>query len=152
MGKNSGSKRVREDSDSDSQEDERRHIPGVDADFVYDFDLMLQQRKEMNRRRHRHRDGGTFISDVDDLISAMVTHMNQAAEADKELNTQKKPALKKLTMLPTVVTHLKKQDLKETFIDSGVLTAIGGWLTPLPDKSLPNLKIRDELLRILHEV
>uniref|UniRef100_UPI00358FA5E9 protein IWS1 homolog isoform X2 n=1 Tax=Myxine glutinosa TaxID=7769 RepID=UPI00358FA5E9 len=153
MGKNSGRKRVREDSESDSQEDERRrHIPGADADFVYDFDLMLQHRKEMNRRRHRHRDGGTFISDVDDLISAMVTRMNQATEADKELNTQKKPALKKLTMLPTVVTHLKKQDLKETFIDSGVLTAIGGWLTPLPDKSLPNLKIRDELLRILHEL
>ena len=55
-------------------------VPVCSADFVYDFDLMLQHRKEMNRRRHRHRDGGTFISDVDDLISAMVTRMNQAAE------------------------------------------------------------------------
>lgn len=45
-----------------------------------------------------------------------------------------------------------RQDLKETFIDSGVMTAIKEWISPLPDKSLPALKIREELLKILQEV
>lgn len=47
---------------------------------------------------------------------------------------------------------LLRQDLKETFIDSGVMSAIKEWISPLPDKSLPALRIREELLRILQEV
>ncbi|KAL7990731.1 hypothetical protein Chor_014161 [Crotalus horridus] len=46
----------------------------------------------------------------------------------------------------------KQQDLKETFIDSGVMSAIKEWLSPLPDRSLPALKIREELLKILQEL
>jgi transcription factor SPN1 len=38
----------------------------------------------------------------------MIVKMNEAAEEDRQLNNQKKPALKKLTLLPTVVMHLKK--------------------------------------------
>ncbi len=45
-----------------------------------------------------------------------------------------------------------RQDLKDTFIDSGVMMAIKEWISPLPDKSLPALKIREELLKILQEV
>lgn len=45
-----------------------------------DFDLMLARRKAMNSKRRRHRDGGTFISDADDVVSAMITKMNEAAE------------------------------------------------------------------------
>ena len=45
-----------------------------------------------------------------------------------------------------------RQDLKDTFIDSGVMTAIREWISPLPDKSLPALRIRQELLGILQEV
>ncbi|XP_069752640.1 protein IWS1 homolog [Narcine bancroftii] len=141
-------KMVAEESDSDSEV--RRK--GLDLDFVSDFEMMLQKKKDQNRKRRRNRDGGTFISDADDVVSAMITKMNEAAEEDRQLNGQKKPALKKLTLLPTVVMHLKKQDLKDTFIDSGVMSAIKEWLTPLPDKSLPHLKIREELLKILQEL
>lgn len=42
--------------------------------------------------------------------------------------------------------------MKESFIDSGVMSAIKEWISPLPDKSLPALRIREELLRILMEV
>jgi len=34
----------------------------------------------MNSRKRRHRDGGTFISDADDVVSAMISKMNEAAE------------------------------------------------------------------------
>uniref|UniRef100_A0A8C2Z0S8 Interacts with SUPT6H, CTD assembly factor 1 n=1 Tax=Cyclopterus lumpus TaxID=8103 RepID=A0A8C2Z0S8_CYCLU len=141
-------KEAQEQQESDSDD-------GVDRsgqDFMSDFDVMLARRKAMNSRKRRHRDGGTFISDADDVVSAMISKMNEAAEEDRTLNSQKKPALKKLTLLPHVVMHLKKQDLKETFIDSGVMSAIKEWISPLPDKSLPALRIREELLRILHEL
>ncbi|XP_078419698.1 uncharacterized protein iws1 isoform X1 [Cetorhinus maximus] len=141
-------KMVAEESDSDNEVRGK----GRDSDFVSDFEMMLQKKKDQNRKRRRNRDGGTFISDADDVVSAMITKMNEAAEEDRQLNGQKKPALKKLTLLPTVVMHLKKQDLKDTFIDSGVMSAIKEWLTPLPDKSLPHLKIREELLKILQEL
>ncbi|XP_026147486.1 protein IWS1 homolog isoform X2 [Mastacembelus armatus] len=137
-----------EESDSDEGIDRS----GQDTSFMSDFDMMLARRKAMNSKKRRHRDGGTFISDADDVVSAMITKMNEAAEEDRTLNSQKKPALKKLTLLPQVVMHLKKQDLKETFIDSGVMSAIKEWISPLPDKSLPALRIREELLRILQEL
>ncbi|NXS90250.1 IWS1 protein, partial [Erpornis zantholeuca] len=140
-------KETAEESDSDDNIKRGKHM-----DFMSDFDMMLQRKKSMSGKRRRNRDGGTFISDADDVVSAMIVKMNEAAEEDRQLNTQKKPALKKLTLLPTVVMHLKKQDLKETFIDSGVMSAIKEWLSPLPDRSLPALKIREELLKILQEL
>uniref|UniRef100_A0A6Q2YZP5 TFIIS N-terminal domain-containing protein n=1 Tax=Esox lucius TaxID=8010 RepID=A0A6Q2YZP5_ESOLU len=140
-------KEVADDSDSDEGVDR-----GGGQDFMSDFDVMLARKKAQSGKRRRNRDGGTFISDADDVVSAMITKMTEAAEEDRTLNAQKKPALKKLTLLPTVVMHLKKQDLKETFIDSGVMTAIKEWIGPLPDKSLPALKIREELLKILQEL
>ncbi|XP_048120863.1 protein IWS1 homolog isoform X1 [Alosa alosa] len=138
--------------DSDSDEGVDRGGRDTISDFMSDFDMMLARKKAQSKKRRRNRDGGTFISDADDVVSAMITKMTEAAEEDRTLNSQKKPALKKLTLLPTVVMHLKKQDLKETFIDSGVMSAIKEWISPLPDKSLPALRIREELLRILQEL
>ncbi|KAJ8397240.1 hypothetical protein AAFF_G00440740 [Aldrovandia affinis] len=145
----SAKNQVAEESDSDDDDVDRS---GKDLSFMSDFDVMLARKKAQSGRRRRNRDGGTFISDADDVVSAMITKMTEAAEEDRTLNSQKKPALKKLTLLPTVVMHLKKQDLKETFIDSGVMSAIKEWISPLPDKSLPALKIREELLKILQEL
>ncbi|XP_056612677.1 protein IWS1 homolog [Triplophysa dalaica] len=142
-----GQKQV-DNSDSDDDIDRG----GKDMSFMSDFDIMLARKKAQGGKRRRNRDGGTFISDADDVVSAMITKMTEAAEEDRTLNSQKKPALKKLMLLPTVVMHLKKQDLKDTFIDSGVMIAIKEWISPLPDRSLPALKIRAELLRILQEL
>ncbi|XP_055735285.1 protein IWS1 homolog [Salvelinus fontinalis] len=145
----SAKKTMADDSDSDEGVDRGG---GQDTSFMSDFDVMLARKKAQSGKRRRNRDGGTFISDADDVVSAMITKMTEAAEEDRTLNAQKKPALKKLTLLPTVVMHLKKQDLKETFIDSGVMSAIKEWIGPLPDKSLPALKIREDLLKILQEL
>ncbi|XP_033487264.2 uncharacterized protein iws1 isoform X1 [Epinephelus lanceolatus] len=151
-GEKKESKEKQQEVEEESDSDEGVDRSGQDTSFMSDFDIMLARRKAMNSRKRRHRDGGTFISDADDVVSAMISKMNEAAEEDRTLNSQKKPALKKLTLLPQVVMHLKKQDLKETFIDSGVMSAIKEWISPLPDKSLPALRIREELLRILQEL
>lgn len=45
-----------------------------------DFDVMLARKKAQSGKRRRNRDGGTFISDADDVVSAMITKMTEAAE------------------------------------------------------------------------
>lgn len=48
--------------------------------FMSDFDVMLARKKAQSGKRRRNRDGGTFISDADDVVSAMITKMTEAAE------------------------------------------------------------------------
>lgn len=51
-----------------------------------------------------------------------------------------------------VMSQLKKQDLKNAFLDQGVLNVIAEWLTPLPDRSLPHLNIREGMMKQLSDV
>ncbi len=67
------------------------------------------------------------------------------------MNQRRKAATKKLTMLPSVKSQLRKQDLQIAFLDCGILKVMKEWLMPLPDHSLPNLHIRETLLKILRE-
>ncbi|XP_061180118.1 protein IWS1 homolog [Saccostrea echinata] len=121
------------------------------SDMVSDFDLMLMRKKEEMRKRKKRRRDVDIINDNDDLIADMIVKMKEAAEDDRELNMQKKPAITKLKMLTHVVSQLKKADLHSAFLDCGVLSAMTEWLAPLPDKSLPHLQIREKFLRILQE-
>jgi transcription factor SPN1 len=118
--------------------------------FVYDFDIMMQKRKEQNARA-RKRKNTDIINDSDDIIADLIHQMKQAAEDDFELNKDRKAATRKMKLLPLVQTQLRKIDLREAFLDAGVLGVITDWLTPLPDRSLPNLQVRETMLKILIE-
>lgn len=52
-----------------------------------DFDMMLARKKAQSKKRRRNRDGGTFISDADDVVNAMITKMTEAAEVRSFLHT-----------------------------------------------------------------
>lgn len=73
-------------------------------------------------------------------------------QEDFENNKNRLAATRKLKLLPIVKTQLMKLDLKEAFLDAGVLGVVTDWLTPLPDRSLPHLQIRESLFKILTEV
>lgn len=134
-------------SDDELEPDSRR---SRNSDFMSDFDIMMAKKKEENSRRRRRKDVD-IISDTDDIIVEIIKEMKAAAEEDKELNQTRRAATKKLKLLPTVVSQLKKLDLKGAFLDQGVLHAMAEWLAPLPDKSLPHLQIREHMLRLLAE-
>ncbi|RWS00646.1 Med26 domain containing protein-like protein [Dinothrombium tinctorium] len=135
---------------SDESEDESIRKRKLPEDFVYDFDLMMQKRKESFRRRKRK--NSEIINDSDDMIAELIQEMKQAAEDDFQLNKDRKAATRKLKLLPVVERELRKIDLREAFLDAGVLGVITDWLTPLPDRSLPNLQVRETMIKLLSEL
>ena len=68
------------------------------------------------------------------------------------MNKSHRAATRKLKYLTIVEKQLRKIDLRQAFLDAGVLSVITDWLSPLPDRSLPNLKVREAMLKLLAEV
>lgn len=62
---------------------------------------------------------------------------------------ERRPAVRKRIMLDRVRERLRNVDLIEAHIENGMLVAISEWLAPLPDKSLPALEVRRDILKLL---
>jgi len=121
-----------------------------------------------NPMRHRSRRKTAqqkFLAD-ENMVQNFVEKMEQAHKEDKEALKNKKPGLAKVKLLPEVQSFFQKQYVRESLFTEkndgeGTSIAPGGvsilkqcrkWLAPLPDGSLPNLKIRDGLLKSLEKL
>lgn len=118
---------------------------------LYDFDIMMAKKKEENSRKRRRR-GYEIINDNDDFIADIINQMKDAAEGDAEANRNKQAAIRKLKLLPFVMSQLRKIEMRDAFLDSDVLSAMTEWLAPLPDKSLPHLQVREAMLKTLQDM
>ncbi|KAK1312915.1 hypothetical protein QJS10_CPA07g00175 [Acorus calamus] len=86
------------------------------------------------------------------VVESLMAELEVTAEEDAELNRQGKPAINKLKKLPMLTDVLSKKQLHHEFLDHGVLTLLKNWLEPLPDGSLPNINIREAILKILTDL
>jgi len=117
------------------------------------------------RSRTRRKTTQKFQAD-ESVVQGFVGKMEQAHREDKDSLKNKKPGLAKVKLLPEVQSFFQKQFVRESLFTEkndgeGSSIAPGGvsvlkqcrkWLTPLPDGSLPNLKIRDGLLKSLEKL
>ena len=85
----------------------------------------------------------------DDVIMDLLKSMQDAAQEDREINEKQQTALNKLKLLPTLQRQLQRQDSLSAFVDCGLLSVLAEWLCPLPDKSLPHVQIRSEIIKVL---
>ncbi|XP_047741311.1 IWS1-like protein [Hyalella azteca] len=133
---------------ADSSDDEGVRDSNDQAEFVNDFDAMMARKKELmgGRRRKMNVD---IINDNEELISVLVSKMRIAADQDRQLNLQHKPATNKMALLDLAMRQISKTDLIEGFLDANVLTALTDWLAPMPDHSLPSAPIRHSIIKWL---
>ncbi len=83
--------------------------------------------KRAEKRRGNRRRGGKsgevdLGPDSDQFVSQLISQMKVATEEDRVFNKNRQPATAKLRFLPIVEQHLCRADLKEIFLDNGILT------------------------------
>eukprot|EP00051_Salpingoeca_urceolata_P019538 m.286281 g.286281 ORF g.286281 m.286281 type:complete len:655 (+) comp19437_c2_seq7:2405-4369(+) len=113
-----------------------------------DYEAMLMRRKM--RLKRRRKDGER--TDLDEFAKGIKDSMFDAAEEDKVSNEEAKPATKKLQLLPRVVKHLSNTTMQQILIENGVLQAVAAWLQPMPDRSLPSVQLRTQLIHVLEQL
>ncbi|XVF52292.1 hypothetical protein PTKIN_Ptkin05aG0007200 [Pterospermum kingtungense] len=112
----------------------------------YDEDPEIKELFKMGKKRKKNEKSPAEIAL---LVESVMAELEVTAEEDAELNRQGKPAINKLKKLPLLTEVLSKKQLQPEFLDHGVLTLLKNWLEPLPDGSLPNINIREAILKIL---
>eukprot|EP00475_Leptophrys_vorax_P038844 TRINITY_DN6934_c0_g1_i1.p1 TRINITY_DN6934_c0_g1~~TRINITY_DN6934_c0_g1_i1.p1 ORF type:complete len:425 (-),score=29.15 TRINITY_DN6934_c0_g1_i1:102-1328(-) len=126
-------------------DDERRvgSLPQAEEDT----DAVGRLFKAGKKRKHEMSDGEKAL-----FVEEFHAKMRRAAEDDADSNRRGRPAIAKLRMLAELMGTLRKKHLQREFLDRGVFSYLKDWLEPLPDLSLPNIKIRTSILELLGEL
>jgi len=114
-----------------------------------DIDEILDSlKKGQSRRRKPTKEK----DEIDEMVRFYINKWETAADDDVRCNNSNQPAFQKVKLLDEFTTYLLKKYLQMYFLDMGILIVIRKWLEPLPDKSLPNLKVREGVFQVLQEL
>lgn len=123
-----------------------------EEEFQAEYDDMGGRKRKRQKVPEKAVENRLTDEEIDAIVSELIHTMNRACENDIENNRNKKIAYHKLDMLNDVLLKLLKPDWREKYIQHGVLSVIRKWLEPLPDRTIPNIKIRTGMLKILESV
>ncbi|ADM11972.1 uncharacterized protein Eint_080360 [Encephalitozoon intestinalis ATCC 50506] len=110
-----------------------------------------------NRSRQKRARGGEGRGEKRDqspeeileLSRSLRKRMQRILREDNANNQKGLPAIGKMESVEEISDILMNKGLQESLLDEGILNEIKGWLEPLPDKSMPNIKVKKRLLDVL---
>lgn len=86
------------------------------------------------------------LSEVEEEAKEFLHRMDGAADEDEKSYQERKPATKKLAMLPSVLETLANKEMTRSLLDWDLLSIIKRWIQPLPNGKLGNVTVRQRLL------
>ncbi|KAL4853818.1 hypothetical protein ACK3TF_005298 [Chlorella vulgaris] len=86
------------------------------------------------------------------LVENTLSMMEVAAEEDQKEYDNGRPAVYKLRQLAKVQDVLSTKRLHSELLDAGLLGVLKAWIEPMHDGALPNAKVRETVLRLLHQL
>lgn len=108
------------------------------------------KRKEgVSRREKKVKKDEMNVEDVVETSRALRKRMRDILEKDNRSNREGRPAVEKMRHVDDVCNMLISRVYQECLLDEGILGEVKGWLEPLPDRSMPNVKVRKRLLDAL---
>lgn len=114
-----------------------------------DGDVLVEPPETKKRPKKRKAGGGQSIDELLTKVASLLTRMEAAASNDLESNAQQKPAIEKLKMLEEVEEACIQREMQKLLMSEGLLGVLKSWIEPLPDATLPNIRIRESVLKIL---
>ena len=85
-------------------------------------------------------------------VTGLLKKMELAAVNDIKSHNRGEPAIEKLKMLDEVEEACIHRDKQPLLLKEGLLGVLKSWIEPLSDGTLPNIKIRTTVLRILQKL
>lgn len=86
------------------------------------------------------------LSELEEEAKDFLARMEQAADDDDLAIRERRPATRKLAMLPEVLDVLARRDMMRLLLDLDLLSVCKRWIQPLPNGSLGNITVRQQLL------
>lgn len=108
-----------------------------------EFDAMFNRKKKKE---------GMSDGEAKATVEALLAQMEVAVEEDHKAFEDSRPAVYKLRLLSKVVDVLSTKRLHSELLDAGLLGVLKAWIEPMSDGTLPNAKVRETVLRLLHQL
>jgi len=108
----------------------------------------IKKGRTIRRRKYNEE----ISEQVKQQIQKLIADMETAAMDDEEALSVGEPAVSKIHLLPAVITEVSKINLQAVFIHFNILLSIKKWLSPSADGTLPNVTIRESLLKLLTQL
>eukprot|EP01133_Synstelium_polycarpum_P016138 gene16138-19203_t len=154
--KRKNSKKSKKDGESKSKKGSKRSKQASQEEDYNDYDDRPKKNELdealQNLKRPKKRE--MEPSERDRMAGEILDKMAAAAEQDINANKKRTPALNKILILPEVEKTLAMVPLHSSLAgcNPNVYAVIMSWLEPLPDGSMPNMKIKIALLKILNQL
>mmetsp|Transcript_28931 Transcript_28931/g.60997 ORF Transcript_28931/g.60997 Transcript_28931/m.60997 type:complete len:498 (-) Transcript_28931:16-1509(-) len=138
------------DSSGDEGEGDAARHPAPQAEEAEEADEEDEVEARLKKRKARGRKRKEMDpAEKAHICRSILSRMEAAFDADNEALKGEQPAIHKLKLLGEVESIFSLRHMHETLLYEGCLNVLKSWLSPLPDWTLPNVKIRATLLRVL---